>query len=354
MEPPATLRPLAGEPADLQRLLAGWITRERPAPLTVRTSGSTGEPKEVLLSAAAVTASATATLARLGGPGQWVLALPTRYVAGLQVVVRSLLAGTTPVVLAEHPSLDAAARSLTHPRRYLALVPTQLYRMLASTTEMAALAGFDAVLLGGGAADADLLDRARDCGVAVVTTYGMSETCGGCVYDGRPLDGVEVALGPRDRVIISGPVLFDGYVDQPELTAEALQGGRLNTPDVGRVDPTTGRLEILGRLDDVVVSGGANVALSAVERRVREHPSVAEAAVVGVPDAEWGTRVVAFVVAVPGVVPPSVAELRDFVAEVHPRGWSPRELVVESMLPMLESGKPDRQALVRTMASLHG
>src|SRR6478752_4194554 len=138
MEPTASLRPLAGEPADLQRLLERWLAEERPAPLTVRTSGSTGEPKQVALSAAAVTASATATLARLGGPGQWVLALPARYVAGLQVVVRSVLAGTTPVVLAAHPDLGAAARSLTHPRRYLALVPTQLYRLLGSHGESAA------------------------------------------------------------------------------------------------------------------------------------------------------------------------------------------------------------------------
>ena len=125
----------------------------------MRTSGSTGEPKDVALRAGAVTASAQATLARLGGGGQWVLALPVHYVAGLQVLVRSVLAGTSPVVLAEQPHLAAAAGALTHERRYLAVVPTQLHRMLASPTETAALAGFDAVLLGGAAADADLLDR---------------------------------------------------------------------------------------------------------------------------------------------------------------------------------------------------
>jgi O-succinylbenzoic acid--CoA ligase len=337
----------------LQRLLERWLTEHRPAPLTVRTSGSTGEPKQVALSAAAVIASATATLARLGGPGQWVLALPVRYVAGLQVVVRSVLAGTAPVVLAEHPDLAAAARSLSHPRRYLALVPTQLYRLLASPTETAALVGFDAVLVGGGAADPELLDLARARGVRVVTTYGMSETCGGCVYDGRPLDGVEVTLGADGRVLISGPVLFEGYVDQPELTAQVLRAGRLHTPDVGRLDPT-GRLEVLGRVDDVVVSGGVNVALGAVERRLRAHPAVSEAAVVGVPDQEWGTRVVAFVVAAPGREPPTTHEVRDFVAGRHPREWAPHEVVVRTALPVLESGKLDRQALAHERASRHG
>jgi O-succinylbenzoic acid--CoA ligase len=352
MESPAGLRPVAGEPVDVQRLLEGWLAEPEPLPLTIRTSGSTGAPKDVALSAAAVTASALATLRRLGGPGQWVLALPVRYVAGLQVVVRSVLAGTSPVVLEGHPDLAAAAGLLTHRRRYLALVPTQLHRMLASRADTEALAGFDAVLVGGAAAAPELLDRASDAGVRVVTTYGMTETCGGCVYDGRPLAGLEVKLGADDRVLLRGPMLFDGYVDLPRLTAEALRGGWLHTPDVGRID-ATGRLAVVGRLDDVVVSGGTNVPLGAVERRVCANPAVHDAAVIGVPDADWGTRVVAFVVAGPGLEPPTTDQLRDFVSEMHPRAWAPREVVYREALPMLESGKVDRQGLLLEIAQPH-
>jgi len=351
MESSASLRPLAGRPAQLYPLLARWLAADDPEALTVRTSGTTGQPKEVLLSAAAVTASAAATLDRLGGPGQWVLALPVRYVAGLQVLVRSILAGTTPVDLAEHSGLAAAERTLGHRRRYLALVPTQLHRLLAEPAETEALARFDAVLVGGGAADRELLDRARAAGGRIVTTYGMSETCGGCVYDGLPLDGVRVRLDPDQRVLIAGPVLFDGYAADEELTSRVLRDGWLHTPDAGRMDPTTGRLEIIGRLDDVIVSGGANVPAAAVERRIREHPAIREVVVVGVPDPEWGARVVAFVIVQPGLAPPTTGELRDQVAQVHPREWAPRQVVVLPALPLTESGKPDRQALAGGLAS---
>jgi O-succinylbenzoic acid--CoA ligase len=166
----------------------------------------------------------------------------------------------------------------------------------------------------------------------------MTETGGGCVYDGVPLDGVTVDVVDR-RVVLGGPTLFSGYRLRPDLTAEALVDGRFRTQDTGRV--VDGRLEVLGRLDDVVVSGGVNVALPAVQSRVLEHPAVTDAAVLGVPDEEWGTRVVAYVV---GAVPTD--ELRDFVAEVLPRTWAPRQVVVLEELPMLASGKVDRQALL--------
>lgn len=348
MDGAATLRPVAGTPGGLAALVCEWLAATDPPALTVRTSGSSGAPKDVALSRRAVTGSAAATLERLGGPGQWVLALPAHYVAGLQVVVRSVLSGTSPVVLADHADLSAAAAALTHRRRYLALVPTQLHRLLASPPEAAALAGFDAVLLGGAAAATEVLQRARAAEVPVVTTYGMSETCGGCVYDGVPLDGVAVCCDDG-RVRISGSVLFDGYVDQPALTAQVLRDGWLHTPDLGRIDQR-GRLEILGRADDVAVSGGVNVSMAAVERRLLEHPAVGQAAVVGVPDDEWGTRVLAVLVAVRGADRPGLAELRDFVGARHPRAWAPQQVVFADSLPMLESGKVDRLALRREPA----
>ncbi len=329
--------PLPGEESLARRVMAAArpdLPLETACAVVLPTSGSTGEPKAVLLSAGALRASAAATHERLGGPGQWLLAMPPYLVAGLQVLTRSVLAGTTPVVA--RGNFAAAAAELTGERRYAAIVPTQLGRLLE--TAPGALRSFDAVLVGGAATPPALLARVRDAGVRMVTTYGMTETGGGCVYDGVPLDGVtaEVVDG---RVVLGGPTLFSGYRLRPDLTAEALVDGRFLTQDTGRI--VDGRLEVLGRLDDVVVSGGVNVALPAVQRRVLEHPRVSDAVVLGVPDEEWGSRVVAYLV---GPVP--LDELRDFVAEALPRTWAPRQVVVLEELPMLASGKIDRQALL--------
>jgi O-succinylbenzoic acid--CoA ligase len=350
---PAAVRPLSGSATAIERILAEWLVAADPPALAIRTSGSTGEPKEVLLSRPAVIASATGAMSRLGGPGQWLLALPAHYVAGMQVIVRSLLAKTPPVLLADHPDLTAAASVMSSGRRYLSLVPTQLHRLLPDPTQAEALARFDAVLVGGSAVRQNLLDEARSHGVRVVTTYGMSETCGGCVYDGFPLDGVDVTIGSGGRIWIAGSVLFDGYAGRPDLTETVLRDGWLRTPDLGSVDPD-GRLTVVGRADDVVVSGGVNVPVTAVEQRLQEHPAVTAVAVVGVPDGEWGERVVAVVVPREGSEV-QLAELRDFVAERHAREWAPRELLLTSTLPLLESGKLDRLAIREALSgATHG
>jgi O-succinylbenzoic acid--CoA ligase len=349
------------------------------------TSGSTGEPKGAMLTGTALLHSARATLDRLGGSGRWVLALPPTRVAGLQVLVRSLVAGTAPVPVAGAFTVEAFraatarlaesdARQGTDSdvgmRRYTALVPTQLVRLLDAGPEaVASLASYDAVLVGGGASSTALLRRARAAGVSVLTTYGMTETCGGCVYDGRPLDGVSVRIdqdgspgldegagdGPGEDtsvglVRIGGEVVFAGYRLRPDLSAAGLVDGWHVTSDLGRLRPD-GRLEILGRADDVVVSGGVNVPLQAVERAVASCPGVAEAAAVGVPDAEWGSRVVAYVVLRPGATAPALAEVRDQVSAGHPRAYAPRQVVVVGALPLLPSGKIDRQALRSTAVS---
>jgi len=335
----ASLRPVSGPARQVLAALSDWLGEDDPAPLVVRTSGSTGEAKDVVLGRDAMLASAHAALDRLGGGGQWLLALPGEYVAGLQVLLRSLVAGTEPVLLDQHAGLDEAVAAMSHPRRYVSLVPAQLRRLL--DRHATSLHAFDAVLVGGSAADRGLLGEARRSGVRVVTTYGMSETCGGCVYDGVPLDGVDVSLDPDGRIHIRGPVLFEGYAGRPELTRETLVDGALRTHDLGAFDDT-GRLVVTGRVDDVVVSGGVNVGLGAVEHRVREHPQVKDAAVVGVDDPEWGTRVVAFAVTDED---PGLEALRDFVSERLPRTWAPRELVVVPELPLLDSGKVDRRRL---------
>ena len=329
----SSLHPVDGTAAEILALLREWDAVADPPPLVVATSGSTGAPKRVLLSRAAMRASADATHTRLGGPGQWLLTLPPSYVAGLQVLFRSVRAGTDPV---EEPA------DLTGERRYVSVVPTQLVRALDGDPTW--LRGFDTVLVGGARLDEGLRERAEAAGVHVVATYGMSETCGGCVYDGRPLDGVTVDTGSDGRIRLGGPVVFDGYQGDPALTAEVLQYGWFVTQDVGRVDED-GTLQVLGRVDDVLVSGGLNVPAGAVAGRLREHPGVREAEVVGAPHDEWGQEVVAVVATEDGDL--DLDELRDWVAAAHPRAWAPRRVVAVGTLPLLANGKVDRVAVER-------
>jgi len=332
-------------------LLREWHASPwEPDPIVIETSGSTGEPKRVLLSRSAMRSSADATHARLGGPGQWLLALPPTYVAGAQVLFRSVLAGTEPVVLTD--DLATAVSSMTASRRYTALVPTQLRRMLACDEDTRALRSFDAILLGGAAVDPPLRRAAASAGLSLVATYGMSETCGGCVYDGVALDGVAVALAPDGRIRVTGPMLFSGYDGRTDLTDEVMRNGWFQTSDLGRLDED-GRLKVLGRVDDVVISGGVNVPASVVAARLREHPWIAAAEVVGVFDAEWGQRVVAVVVSSTGAAPrdvPLTADLRNWVSQVHPRSWAPRQLIRLGEIPLLSNGKVDRVALERLAA----
>jgi O-succinylbenzoic acid--CoA ligase len=313
----------------------------------VRTSGSTGEPKDVVLSHRALAASARATLTRLGGPGQWLLALPVSGVAGLQVLVRSAAAGTTPVLADEHATFAAAVRALSGERAYVSLVPTQLHR-LAERGELALLRRFDAVLVGGAALPGSLRERCEQAGTRLVHTYGMSETCGGCVYDGVPLDGVAARVGTDGRISLAGPVLFDGYAGDQKRTGQVLDGGWFRTRDLGRFDDD-GRLVVLGRADDVVLSGGVNVHLDAVTRALADLAGITDASAVGVPDDEWGTRVVACLV---GEAAPSLAEVRDHVAATLPREWAPRAVLLLDRLPELPGGKVDRLGLQRLAATV--
>lgn len=337
-EPPQLCR-LTGDPAEDVAALRAWLDAGSAPPLVIETSGSTGAPKRVLLSRSAVVASAEASAARLGSVGRWALALPSSYVAGVNVVVRSLLAGREPVVAADPTAWPEDVR-------FVSVVPTQLARWAGDPTLRPAVSRLDAVLVGGGPPDHGVMDLVRSWGVRVVATYGSSETSGGCVYDGHALDGVELGVTEDERIRIRGPVLFDGYLGDPALTAEALVDGWFVTSDLGALHDG-GRLEVLGRADDVLVSGGVKVPAPAVARRVREHPGVEAAQVVGVPDHEWGERVVAVVVA--DGTAPSLDELRDWVGAAHTRAWAPRSLVVVEALPLLGNGKVDRVA-VRALA----
>lgn len=354
------LLPLPAQPAAVREALLAELRPDAPleddVAFVVPTSGSTGRPKGVLLSAAAVRASAEATHQRLGGPGRWLLTVPATYVAGLMVLARSVVAGTEPVAVdlsdGFDPELFAAASMqlfASHHRRYTAMVPRQLAALLhAGGAPAQALAGYDAVIVGGAGTSDQLLGRARDAGVQVVTTYGMTETCGGCVYDGVPLDDVKVEIDPDDRIRLTGPMLASGYRLRPDL-AGAFADGWFTTSDLGHVEPD-GRLVVDGRVDDVAISGGVKVPLAAVDAVVASHPAVAEALSVAHDDERWGQRIVVAVVPADPSQPPTLESVRDHVRQNAPVAYAPKELVVLDELPTLPGGKADR----RRLASLLG
>ena len=303
------------------------------------TSGSTGEPKGVRLSAAALLHSARASLTRLGaGPGErWLCCLPVTHIAGIQVLVRSLVSGTEPYLAASADSQTIANADCTH----ISLVPTQLSRL-----DPACFAAYSTVLLGGAAA-AGQVERARAAGIPVVTTYGMSETCGGCVYDGRPLDGVTAEVRDEDggRIWISGPVLFQGYVGGEPA------GDWFRTGDLGSVG-AGGRLIIRGRADDVINTGGHKVLPGEVATVLQACPGVRDAAVLGQSDPEWGERVVAVVVPADPRDPPTLKMLRMHVKERLPRYAAPSRVVLVDAVPLLPSGKPDLMRLRQGLSDL--
>jgi O-succinylbenzoic acid--CoA ligase len=316
----------------------------------IGTSGSTGEPKGVELSAAALRHSARASLRRAGArPGErWLACLPASHIAGLQVLVRSLVGGTEPVIAAQATAAavgDAADAGCAH----VSIVPTQLVRLLGAAGGAAALARYRCVLVGGAAAGAAVLAQARADGVTAVTTYGMSETCGGCVYDGVPLDGVTVRAGADGLLRISGPVLMNGYHGRPDLTAAVLDGSATGnrefvTSDLGRVAPD-GRVTVRGRADDVINTGGHKVVPGEVAAVLAACPGVREVVVVGRPDPEWGERVTAVVVPADWEQPPGLELLRTQVSARLPRYACPSEVVLTEAIPVLPSGKPDLAAL---------
>jgi O-succinylbenzoic acid--CoA ligase len=229
----------------------------------------------------------------------------------------------------------AAAKDCT----LVALVPTQLVRLLDAGVDMAR---FRAVLLGGAAAPPTLLERAANAGVRIAATYGMSETAGGCVYDGLPLPEVNVTIQPDSRIAIRGPMLMAGYRNRPDLTNVALKDGWLLTNDIGDIGADH-RLHVLGRADDIVITGGENISTTRVAAILMDHPHIRDAQVVGVPDSEWGHRVVAVVVA--GDVAPTLEQLRAWVAHRASIAAAPRGMVTVSELPRLASGKSDRRAV---------
>ena len=320
-------------------------TVEKRIAVVVQTSGSTGTPKRVALSADALLASAAASDSALGGPGQWLLALPAHYIAGVAVLVRSLAAQIEPVVMRSDgftaQRFVAACAGFDRPVRYTSLVPTQLARLLESEDAIDALARFDRILIGGQAMPQSLAVRALELGLNITRTYGSSETSGGCVWDGVPI-GTSAVRVIDGRVELGGPNLAEGYLDDPRRTALSFtqaDGQRwYRTDDAGIL--VDGVLSVTGRLDDVIVSGGVKVSLSEVEAAVRSLPGLHDAVVVGAPSAQWGQ--------VPVVVTTlrvSLDELRSAVANAIGRPAAPASILIVDSIPMLSSGKPDRVTL---------
>jgi len=298
--------------------------------IVVATSGTSGDPKAVVLTHDAVDASSRATSRRLGvdpASDRWLACLPLAHVGGLAVVTRAIRTGTP---LTVHDGFDAAeVQAATRDPdgcTLASLVPTMLRRLDP--------AGFRTVVLGGSAMPPDLPANA-------VATYGMTETGSGVVYDGVPLDGVDVRV-VDGQVELRGPMLLRCYRDG---TDPKDADGWFPTGDAGAWDESLGRLHVFGRRDDLIVTGGENVWPVAVERVLATHTRVREVAVVGRPDAEWGQRVTALVVPADPADPPTLDELRDMAKRDLPAYTAPRELVIVTELPRTGLGKLVRRAL---------
>ena len=414
---PQAVQVRADQPADphamlsaFEQLLGGYAAdadaAAEPIALVVGTSGSTGTPKRTALTARALAASAAATERFFGsnsdGASQWLLALPAHYIAGAQVLARSVLAGTAPVIARSviepvHFSPEVFLQAVEHmssARRFISLVPTQLHKLLESADAdphlgaeiHEALGSFTGILLGGAPASTDLLAAATALGLNTVTTYGSAETAGGCVYSGSVLPGVRVELVPEEgmpavpdtggepaqvgRIWISGAHLASGYIGDAARTAEhffsAADGTRwYRTDDYGLLSPAAApdsnkncseqRLQVLGRSDDVLISGGIKISARAVATVLEEHPAVREACVIGLPDARWGTAIAAAVTLVPSIDTvaastensPALNEelctlLRARCTEKLGAPAAPKQLSILPDFPLTSTGKPDR------------
>ena len=348
---------------EVRRLQAASLPAETA--VLVRTSGSSGVPKAVALSAAALVASAEATHEALGGSGQWLVTLPAHLISGLQMLVRSQVSGIEPVFFDgpfDAEALLATAERMDHERRYVSLVPVQFGRLLdlAEGDPAAAdtLRGFAAVLVGGQAISLAMRQRAHELGVNLRRSYGMTETAGGCVYDGVEIGDTRMRIRGGE-VQLSGSCLATGYVEGAgeAAGAQALTDERFveengarwyRTGDAGEL--LGGMLTVTGRLDRVIISGGVNVSLDVVERVVRELPGWSSAVALGAPHPEWGERASLVVETAPGAV--SLDEVRATVKQQLGAAAVPEWATETEELPRLAGGKPDIASIERWIAEL--
>jgi len=327
------------DPRGPQAEIKGILARMQPEvgvepqiAAVVVTSGTAGAPKGVELTWDGLAASGAAVAAALeiGPVDRWLACLPLHYVAGLAVLGRGWATGTPVTVLGGFDVAMVAAAEAT----LVSLVPTMVRRLREAGAD---LQRFRKILLGGG--------PVREEGPNIVATYGLTETWGGVVHDGHPLDGVELSLGEGDEILVRGPMVMRGYRLAPEATAGAFTAdGWLRTGDAGTID-AEGRLQVVDRLRDLIITGGVNVSPSEVEAVLGHHPGVADVAVAGAPDPEWGERVVAYIVPTEPASPPALADLRAFAADRLSAPKLPRELVVVGSIPRTSGGKVVRRLL---------
>jgi O-succinylbenzoic acid--CoA ligase len=306
--------------------------------LVIATSGTSGRPRLAELAHTAVDAviRASATVLRAGDSDRWLSCLPLAHIGGVLVVYRHLLLGAP---ISFRIRLTAGTVAALPDARFTSIVPTQLTRLLDAGSS---LNHFRAMLVGGSGMDTALRDRAAAAGAPVIQTYGMTETCGGIVYDGRPLPGVEVRASAAGELLIRGPTIMRGYRLDPAATAAAFDAeGWLRTGDGGEVDGD-GTVHVRGKLADVIVSGGEKIWPTEVEAALAGHPGVAAVVVSASADREWGQRVVARVVPRDHSAPPSLASLRSHAAATIARHKLPRELILVESLDRTALGKVRR------------
>jgi O-succinylbenzoic acid--CoA ligase len=318
--------------------LPGGLPVAEGVAVVIATSGASGKPKGVELSLDALEWSARAYAERLGtGPGErWLGCLPLSHIGGLGILIRSRLAGTEPVI---HDRFDPEAVAAEQDTTLISLVPTTLVRLMDAGVD---LSQYSAVLLGGAALPPATAERARNAGIRLVHTYGLTETSGGCNFDGVPLDGAEFRV-VDEMIQVRGPMLMNGYRLNPELTSDTLEGGWLHTADRGRIDPN-GVLEVFGRADDLIVTGGEKVSALEVENLLQTHPLVADAAVAGIADYRWGQAVAALIVP-RGSSVPTLRELKGFLTGKIAGFKAPKRILIVDEVPRTASGKVRRQAV---------
>lgn len=331
-------RPAVLIETDGETTLPGAVPVSSDVALVVMTSGTHGRPKAVELTHKALTASVWGGLGRIGARHgeRWLCVLPLHHIAGILVVVRSWELGTLPII---HPSFEPAAVAAEGGADYVSLVPTMLSRMLDEGVD---LSHFRRILLGGAPAAPELLERAESAGANITVTYGMTETCGGCVYDGEPIDGVDLEIRDDGRIALRGEVVMRGYRNDPDLTERSIDDDWFITSDLGEWDDS-GRLRVLGRTDEVVITGGNNVSVREVAAVLEQHPRVADATVEGRDDPDLGQSLVAICVWTDPADSVTLDDLQAFVADRLGRHAVPRELVVVEELEHTVMGEVARR-----------
>jgi O-succinylbenzoic acid--CoA ligase len=338
------LRPTHILDRDGRRPLPGGVPVRAGVCAVVVTSGTTAAPKGVELTTAGLETIGRGCNSALGvgAADRWLVCVPLHHVAGLAILARARVCGA-PVVVDPAFDLDAVARA---PRErdaaLVSLVPTMLKRLLDAG---APLAEYRLLLIGGAPTPTVVRDRALAVGAPVVGAYGMSETWGGVVLDGEPIHGMEAKVADDGDILLRGAAVMHGYRLAPQETRAAFTAdGWLRTGDVGEYG-TDGRLRVLDRRRDLIITGGVNVSPSEVELVLAQHPAIADVGVAGAPDDEWGERVVAFVVAHDGGSPPSLGEVRAFAGERLSAPKVPRQVVGVDAIPRSPGGKVLRRLL---------